>query len=279
MRRWFSRFGPRLQNQLNIVAGIVGIGAAALALAGLLAEGTARTVLILLGVVVVCIMLAVGTIRAWPPKDLNPSDVVGEDHPLADLPSIYPRVPGLGILGSGAVGKSTLKSRLLQLPAPRNVYTQNVTFHVSPLLHNHQTYVALLDGRGESYDQQFEIAAKADIVLILLDHNDIDSTDPNSDRLTAHRDFGIQVRDYLNGHEIRKKVVHLLLNKTDLWHEADHANQETIRRFFAEEVQRWTDAFGTAVTKAEHSNNLPDDTARLIELINTRWSEIKNQPL
>jgi hypothetical protein len=279
MRRWLYRFGPRLQDQLNIVAGIVGVGAVALGAAGLFTEGTVRTVLILLGAGIVCIMVVVGIIRAWPPKELKPSDVAGEDHPLADLPSIYPRVPALGVLGAGAVGKSTLKSRLLQLPAPEKAYTQNVTFHVSALLHNHQTYVALLDGRGESYDQQFEIAAQADIVLILLDHNDIDSTDPNADRLAAHRDFGNQIRDYLNRRAIRKRVVHLLLNKTDLWHKADDVSQEEIRSFFAEEVERWRSAFGgDAVTEAEHSNDLPDDTADLIQLINSRWAEIKSQP-
>jgi hypothetical protein len=277
MRRWFSRFWPRFQEQANVAAGIVGLGAVAIAVAGLVVEGTVRTVLIVLGAGIVSIMVAVGVFRARPPKELTPSDVAGKDLPLADLPSIYPRVPAVGVIGVGGVGKSTLKSRLLQLPAAKKEYTQNVTFHVSPLLHNHQTYVALLDGRGEWYDQQFDIAAQADILLILLDHNDIDSTDPNPDRLTAQRDFGTQVRGFLNNREIRKKVVHLLLNKSDLWQKADGAKQEEIRSFFAEQVEGWRDAFGRAVTEAEHSNDFPEDTANLIEVINTRWAEIERQ--
>jgi len=279
MRRWLRRFGPRLQEQLNVVAGVVGVAAFALALAGVLAGGTARTLLVVAGASVAGVMVIVGIARAWPPKELKPSDVAGKDLPLADLPSIYPRVPALGILGSGAVGKTTLKKRLLQMPTREKEATQRVTFHVSPLLHDHTRYIALLDGRGESYDQQFEIAAQAEIVLVLIDHNDIETTGPNPDRLTSHHDFGIQIRDYLKRHETSKRAVHLLLNKKDLWQNADSDDQERIRGFFSNEVDLWRAALGDGVSSAEHSNNVPNDTAHLIEAINTRWTELQQQGL
>lgn len=274
--RWLARFGSGLQEQLNVVAGVVGLAALALAGAGLLADGTVRTVLVAVGLAIGVPMIVVGIIRAWPPKALTPADAVGEDRPLADLQSIYPRIPALGILGTRAAGKTTLKSRLLQLPAPKNPYSQNVTFHVSPLLHRHRTYIALLDGRGESYDQQFEIAAKADIVIVLLDHNDIDTTEPNTDRLDRHHEFGVQVRDYLAGREVRPKAVHLLMNKADLWRNAEQSDQEAIRAFFSGEVEDWRSAYSSAVTAAEHSNNFPDDTTDLIESIEAHWAEIKD---
>jgi hypothetical protein len=274
MRRWLRRFGPRLQEQLNAVAGVVGVGALVLALAGLLAGGTARTVLVVAGAAIAGVMVMVGIVRAWPPKALKPSDVAGKDLPLADLPSIFPRVPALGILGSGAVGKTTLKKRLLQLPTREKELSQRVTFHVSALLHDHTRYIALLDGRGE-YEQQFEIADQAEIVLVLIDHNDIETTGPNPDRLTAHHDFGGQIREYLKRHETSKRAVHLLLNKKDLWQKADPDDQRRIRDFFSHEVDLWRAAFGDGISSAEHSNNVPNDTAHLIETINTRWTELQ----
>jgi hypothetical protein len=275
MIHWLRRFGPRLQQQLNVVAGIVGVGAVALALAGFLASGTPRTVLVAAGAATAGIMILVGVVRAWPPKALKPADVAGRDLPIAELPSIYPRVPALGIIGAGAVGKTTLKQRILQLPTSDQGVTQKVTFHISPLLHNHTAYIALIDGRGESYDQQFKIANQADIILVLVDHNDIETTGSNADRLTAHRAFGVQIRNHLSRDKSPKGAVHVLLNKKDLWQGTGTADQQKIRQFFASEVGLWEAAFGERVSSAEHSNDVPNDTANLVKVIDARWAEIR----
>jgi hypothetical protein len=276
VKRWLSRFLPRLQQQLNVVAGVGGVGALILTLAGFLAGGTAKTVLVITGAAIAGGMVIFGVARAWPARAPSPQQVAGKDRPLGDLASIYPRVPALGIIGAGAVGKTTLKKRLLQLPTSDKEFSQKVTFHVSALLRDRTSYVALLDGRGESYDQQFAIAREADIVLVLVDHNDIETDrSPNPERLNAHHAFGVQVRDYLARRQITKRAVHLLLNKKDLWRAATSPDQQKVRDFFSAEVDLWRAAFGDVVTSAEHSNAVPNDTANLISVINEHWADLQ----
>jgi hypothetical protein len=142
------------------------------------------------------------------------------------------------------------------------------------------TYLAVLDGRGESVAQQFEIADQAEILLVLLDHNEIDNkTDPSNDRLKAHNYFGVQLRDYLIDHANNRRLfaargrrVHILLNKKDLWSKASAEEQQDLRKVFAAEVQAWKTALGAEVTSAEHSNASAEDIANLVIALKDHWN-------
>jgi hypothetical protein len=276
MSLWLRRFLPRLRDQLNLGAGVLAIGALLLGGAGVLANGVWRTAL-----VASCVLLTIGIVglamkRAWPPRVLRVLEVEGQELPLADLAKIEPRVPALGILGVGVVGKTTLKNRLLQIPARGLTRTQRVTIHVSSLLRDPTTYFAFVDGGGDSNSQQFDVADHSNILVVLLDHDDIGgATQPNDDRLRAHVEFGKQLRDHLTNHSDRRGPIHVLLNKRDLWEQADSDSRQALLAFFTEEAGLWKAAFGDEVTSAEYSNDVPDDLANLIATIKQQWQNLQ----
>jgi hypothetical protein len=206
----------------------------------------------------------------------TPRDVEGKELPIADLQTINPRIAALGIVGVGSVGKTTLKARLLQMPSPDHpTQTQRVTIHVSALLRDPATYLAIVDGAGESAWQQGEIAEHSDILLVLLDHDDIAGPQLNEDRIRSHEQFGRQLRDQLTNHAHWRGPVHVLLNKSDLWERAEKEPKQRLLGFFAREAEKWKTAFGDDVTSAEHSNDSADDIAHLIETIRQQWQSLK----
>lgn len=101
--------------------------------------------------------------------------------------------------------------------------TQKITVHVSSIFRRQDLYVAVVDGRGENYAHQSEIAKAADLLCVMLDHSILEaSEDISAERITRHREFGTRVREALahqwseHPRDIPLKV-HLLLNKKDRW--------------------------------------------------------------
>jgi hypothetical protein len=276
---WLRRFWPRLLNQLNVTAGVAGIAALVLTMAGLISPGTAKKVLIASGIALAAVTLIVATVRAWPPHIRNLAEVVGKELQIADLAGLNPPVPAVGLIGDAAVGKTTLKGRLLQQPAQQSAKTDRVTARIGMI--QTEMYIAILDGRGEIFAQQFEVAERTDILIVLLDHNDIDTSNPNQERMEAHIRFGKQLRDYLVAHPRMGRRVHVLLNKRDKWQSASDGQQQELRGFFAEEVSEWRNAFGPEVTSAEHSNDYSADIGALAEQIRSHWQRsqeiVRNQ--
>jgi hypothetical protein len=269
---WLRRFGERFGQQLTLTSGSAGISAIVLALAGLLVSGLSRNILIGVGVLIAVVTVLTCVSKAWPPPVTTPSQLGNREIPLADLDSIEPPVPAIGIIGPAAVGKTTLMNGMLQFPTPgAQSTTQRVTAHVSPVLRESATYFAIIDGRGDSFAQQFEVAEHSDIILLLLDHNDLNKRHPNDNRLAAHANFGDQLREFLNDHRDRPKQVHLLLNKKDLWIAADSADQTKIKDMFATQVQLWTAAFGSSVSSAEHTNDSSGDISAVVEAVRQHW--------
>jgi hypothetical protein len=269
MKRWLQRFWPRLVKQLNVTAGIAGLAALVLTIAGLIVPGVARITLIATGIAIAAVTLIVGIVRAFPPALRDPAAVLGQELEVADLGNLDPPVPAVGLIGDRGVGKTTLKGRLLQLPQETPI-TERVTARVGVVINNPPTYIAILDGRGISLYDQFKVAESSDIVVVLFDHNDIDKIHPNEDRMKQHVNFGVQLRDDLKANPKPGRRIHILLNKRDRWELASGEQQKELRDFFDTEVSRWRDAFDE-VTCAYHSNDITMDTIALVQQIGEHW--------
>ena len=278
MSTWIRRFWPRLLQQLNIGAGAAGLGALLLTLAGLIVAGPAKLGLIAAGVGIAFITVVVAIVRAWPPRIKRPVDVEGTEMEVADLDRLDPPVPAIGIVGASKVGKTTLKSRLLlqEMQGPE-IRTRRLTARVGTIIHEPTTYLAIIDGSGVYLDQQFEVTDRADILIVMFDHNDIETSDkPNETRWERHIYFGEQLRGYLINHSDKRRRIHILLNKKDEWSRETPEEQQKLRGWFNQEVARWTTAYGDeVVTSAEHSNDSAPDMSRLINQIKMHWQRLQ----
>lgn len=278
MSTWIRRFWPRLLQQLNLGAGAAGLGALLLTLAGLITSGPTRMGLIVAGAGVAFITIVVAVVKAWPPHFKHPADLEGKELEVADLDDIDPPVPAIGIVGTTEVGKTTLKSRLLleEMQGPE-VRTRRLTVRIGTVIHDPTTYLAIVDGSGTSYDQQFVVTERADILIVMYDHNDIETSDkPNETRWQQHTYFGEQLRDYLTNHHDKRRRIHLLLNKKDKWSRATPEEQKELRDWFGKEVEKWTTKYGNeVVTNAEHSNDSTQDMISLVNKIKMHWQRLQ----
>jgi GTPase SAR1 family protein len=274
MTFWIDRFASRLGIELNVVAGVVAVGGVLLALAEFVASGAARVALFSSGLLIAAGPVVYALVRARPPQADRPAKVAGTELPLRALEQLHPRVPAVGILGLSGVGKTTLKMRLLHEVAESLPQTQKITVHIASVISNPTTYVAIVDGRGESASQQFEVAEAADIIFVLLDHEDRVVTGVSEDRLRAHQRFGETLREHLQRKDWRGPV-HLLLNKRDLWSSADPGEQDELQAFFAREIEAWSGDRYVAVTSAEHSNEVPNDNAKLVSALKQAWQDLE----
>jgi hypothetical protein len=192
--------------------------------------------------------------------------MVGKYLPLEALNGIFPRVPTLGVVGPSKSGKTTLKNRIARLP-DKGKRTQSLTAYIEPLATVPAQYLAILDGSGEAFAQQFEIASVADIICIVLDHND-SATEAvvSQDRLKENSEFLKQIRTYLvEKRQAPPGWVSILLNKRDLWENADNAAKASLLKFFDDEVRKWEQgAKGGTVSSGFYSNERAGDTADLV---------------
>ena len=236
------RFWPRLLQQLNIGAGAAGLGALLLTLAGLIVAGPAKLGLRCCGRrhrLHNCSRRYRG--EPWPPRIKRPVDVEGTEMEVADLDRLDPPVPAIGIVGASKVGKTTLKSRLLlqEMQGPE-IRTRRLTARVGTIIHEPTTYLAIIDGSGVYLDQQFEVTDRADILIVMFDHNDIETSDkPNETRWERHIYFGEQLRGYLINHSDKRRRIHILLNKKDEW--SRETPEEQQKSFGAGSIKKWQD--------------------------------------
>jgi hypothetical protein len=179
--------------------------------------------------------------------------------------------------------KTTLRDLLLQLP-PTEEATQTITARVTAAVRNPTTFMALIDGRGEAFGQQFEVARYADIVLVLLDHNLVDGqTTIGPGRLDQHKELGNQVRLTMaeewktHDHERKRRLhVHILLNKADEWETGGKDVEHELMQLLESEEALWKSVQGVeSVTTARHSNIRAADIARLAMAIRDHWNVIQ----
>jgi hypothetical protein len=268
-RRW-GLWPRRITNELNGIGGLAGVGGTAIGIAGWTAlAGTAATVLMSGGAVIAVGAFGYAMYKAVPPPLRRPEDVIGETLELEELDGIMPPVIRLAIVGPTQAGKTTLKHRLSFQPKP-DKRTQLVTAQIVSVPTSPQKYVAILDGGGEQFAQQFRLLNPADCLCLVLDHN-ISDTDitVDSDRLKQHADFLTQIRyQLIDSKGRRKKWIEVLANKRDLWQQLPVEQKTEFEKFYNTEVKIWENGgFADNVNSSPHSNEIADDIARIMSKI------------
>lgn len=272
-RRW--KIWPRsFIQELNSTSGLAALGGAILAViafGGWNVSSRPLTVIFgVLGVIIILAAIAIAASRAFPPALRNPESYVGQRLSLDKLDQFYPPLPKLGIVGPEMAGKSTVISRILQ-QAPPDQRTEEVHFFIAVLQTSPIRYLAMLDGPGQMFAGQFEIAALADILCVVVDHNK-SSQDKSIDnsRVQSNIEFQDQLRGYLAKQNRKQKLVHLLLNKRDLWNDVSVSQSDKVylKDFLVGETRKWKISnLASEVTSAEYSNFNHEDTVRLLERI------------
>lgn len=272
-RPWRLWIGRWIQ-ELNGTSGLAGLGGLCLAIVSFMGGNASSDKIAAftgwLGIVITLVAIGIAACRAIPPKFRHPTDLVSQRLTLDKLNTINPPLFKLGVVGPEMVGKTTLVNRILQQVPPCQ-RTQGVHAYVTALQTSPMRYLAMLDGPGQMYADQFEIASHANILCIILDHHSSDSEKRiDENRIQSHMLFQEQLRGYLAKQPRKPICIHLLLNKQDLWDDnsVPTAEKEKLRRLLFNEERKWQDSnLIRTVTSAEYSNRSPNDVAILMNQI------------
>jgi GTPase SAR1 family protein len=236
----------------------------------------AATAPVALGVTVAGGLLGLGGIaavlyRSIPRKKVSASDYSNKTITIDQLIDLHPPILKIGIIGDTQAGKTTLIKRILQ-KIPQKGTTIGVSAYIAALQTNPINYIALMDGQGQEFSDQFKVASPADLLIVVMDHNishtEI-STDPERTRDT------LKFQKQLIGHmrsekrKANKPRLYILANKRDLWQKQAPNDLASFRAFIREIVIEWekSNLIEGGVIDIEHSNLSPDDIARLLEMI------------
>ena len=245
--------------------GGIAIGAASLPLVA----GAAAVALAGVGTVMVVAAVATAATKGFPPAMKPAQELVGQVVELDALSNAAPTIQKLAIIGPGRAGKTTLRNRLAFDLSPLT-RTQEISAYVASLQTHPQKYLAILDGQGDRFAQQFKLAELCDCLCIVIDHNASDSDaaiDPV--RVSQHRDFLTQIKHHLDQSGAGKKQrTYILMNKRDLWASAPKDQQAALIEFVKGETEGWkNEKRAKKVDFRAHSNNIHEDVAQFMSLL------------
>lgn len=257
-KEWPNRFGHAIIATGGVV-GLVGIGIAAVG------TTVAGPVVTIVGAVTIGGALLYAGCKGIPPKMLPASERVGLKFSLDELKSIDPCILKLGIVGTTQSGKTTFTNFILQ-KSPETSRTNKIYATIVALQTTPPLYVALLDGDGYQMWQQFEIAEKADFILVLVDHNQSNvSINTSNERIKEHDNFLKQIEFHIKNHNC-SACVHLLFNKRDLWERSRKSSQ--LLQWFDSHVSHWKAAnIAGDISSDIHSNLITDDMVKVVARI------------
>lgn len=263
-RRWATwprRFGQALTETSGIV-GLAGVGISAFG-----ATVTAPAILIAGGVTIGGALLYAGY-RGIPPTLKTASELVGSKVPLQVLDEIDRPILKLGIVGSTQSGKTTFLQQALQQP-PETSRTNKIYAAIVALQTTPTIYIALIDGDGEQFAQQFEVAEHADFLLIFLDHNlGGSSVAKSKERIKEHDGFIKQLEFHIKQRRHISRL-HVIFNKRDLWEKSKNAGE--LQNWFKAHVDHLKQAsYADEVTSDIHSNMIAADIGKIMRLISER---------
>jgi hypothetical protein len=265
---WFKRFSQEL-NGTSGLASLGGIFLAVIAFIGLNAfSGMIASIAGAIGILITVVAVGIAAWKAIPPVLRRAGDLVGQRLSLDKLVNVDPPPLKLSVVGPQMAGKSTLVSRILQ-QVPPNQRTQNVHAYIAALQVAPPHHLAMLDGSGQEYADQFEIASLADVLCIILDHNH-SNTEKSVDasRINDQLAFHQQLRRYLGKQNRKLTWVHLLLNKRDLWENASTQERQNLTDFLKREEQSWRQSnLVKDVTSEKYSNFCADDGGIFLQKI------------
>lgn len=262
-RDW-SKWPKRSIDALNNAGGVLGIIGIGLGVVGVVA---AAPVIIGAGLVTSFGTISYALYSGFPLKKLNPNTIIGQKIPLSELSNLSEDLVTIGIFGAESSGKSTYLSHAIssnQQPA--------VTQDTSATIVNLQTVpprkIALLDGDGRTFSQQFNVVRHAKALIIFLDHTkDASDLAADSKRLEQHELYLNQLSSFLINESLSGfKLIHFVLNKRDLWEKGTSKDQLDI--WFDTIVNNWRGKnFSRNVIGSRHSNIYSSDVNSLTQTI------------
>ncbi|WP_329755297.1 GTPase domain-containing protein [Stenotrophomonas maltophilia] len=184
---------------------------------------------------------------------------------LSDLDNVNPKPVTVAIVGLSMVGKTTLRDRVIHAPS-QSLRTQAISAQIVRLPYPEDVVVALLDGGGEKLGQQFDLAESCDHLCVLVDHNaSSDLIDIDGERLKQHSAFMSQLRMRIDDRCGTKKSIRLIINKRDLWSQANDEGQARLMEFRDQEIGKWREGRrGESVESLMHSNEANADVSGFV---------------
>jgi hypothetical protein len=191
------------------------------------------------------VLLAGGAILAGAYKALRPKSREKADDMKMELKELDNKywschIHRVGVIGIKRSGKTEIKTKLRHFLKTGERDTKNIETHI--LKADDGIFVALVDGQGaerQERSQQFEIVDQADVLVIVLDHNDSDvSRDIDRARLREHDRFLQNIQDRFKKYPDKDRRVIFVLNKRDLW---SQVNDPSFTSWFQTHVQQWSD--------------------------------------
>jgi hypothetical protein len=255
---WPRRFAEKIESTSGMVAVIAG----AATVTGLI---FAAPVAIAIGGVGLGGAIIFAGVRSIPPKLSTAAESLGQKLSLEKLAKLDHPPIRLAVIGATQSGKSTFLKRT-QHSAESSTRTNKVEAEILMLPGNPPAYIALLDGDGREFAQQFEILKEADLLIVFVDHN-VSATQniKSEDRLAEHDRFIEQIEPVLKRRLSRPKI-HLLFNKRDLWESGPDSTE--LINWFQRHADEWnridiTNDFSFGY----HTNNTTADTAKMMDII------------
>jgi hypothetical protein len=229
------------------------------------------------GIINAVLLLSLIAYLAWdsfPPKMKLAQDCLGIQMSLKQLGEIHPPLLKLAVIGASQTGKSTFLSSTQHAASPER--TNNVYAEILAIAGNPPKYIALLDGDGSEYIQQFDILREADIIFVFTDHNSqSNSADISESRLSEQDRFIKQIQSVIKNRS-SLPAIHFLLNKRDLWERGPHA--EKLALWHAEHAERWSSGnFSSEFSSSHHSNRNTEDTSLKMAIIKNLISKRTSQ--
>ena len=268
-RRW-AEWPKRAAEEFNSVSGVAGLGGAAVGVAGWsLLAGAPALMFTGFGTVITLAAFGLALYRSMPVASRSTNELVGTVLSISELAGLHPSPMTFAIVGPSMSGKTTLRNRLSFI-APLPTRTQSVNAQIVALQTAPPTLIAILDGGGEKFAQQFDLAAKCEYLCLVIDHNSSDSeTKVDLARLQQHAEFMKQVRHFLDENRLPpKKSIRILVNKKDLWQRASAADQDILKRFQDDELQHWKQGLRSRdIAVQPHSNDNSVDVALLVDYL------------
>lgn len=265
-KRQWTRWLVRIIEELNSISGIVGLGGVILGGAGYILSAPAT---LILGGLLALSALGYAGVKTFPKVLTDPEQIVGQRlSSVGELKGLSKRIPRVGIVGSSSSGKSTLVEKLL-----RSVHAPDPTLDVYIAILRSggakPKVFALIDGAGEEYQQQFSVAEVADLLFIVLDHNEGEADVAiRKARLDDHRSFIKQLTAFLRGKGFADQFI-ILLNKEDNWIRSTQAKEF---KEWGEEIKAELSAVvqGNRISIREHSN-------WNVDCVNYIWTEVEEK--